>query len=146
MCDNEIPCVMKSFLDYLQTPSLVLGAETKESLAIRAEDFLCAESVGNYVKVIYRSATDGKTLTKIIRTSIKRVEEAVASCPFIIRCHRAFLVNLQKVKEICGNLQGCLLRLDGLKLRIPVSRAYAKRVTELAYGVARVTQFRPQWT
>lgn len=137
---------MKSFLEYLQTPSLILGGETKESLAVRAEDFLCAESVGNYVKVIYRSATDGKMVTKLIRTSMKRVEEAVSSCPYIIRCHHAFLVNLQKVKEIYGNLQGYLLRLDGLKLRVPVSRAYAKRVTELIYGVTRVTQNYPQWT
>ena len=137
---------MKSFLDYVQTPSLVLGGETKESLTVRAEDFLCAESVGNYVKVVYRSATDGRMVAKLIRTSMKRVEAAVASCPYIIRCHRAFLVNLQKVKEICGNLQGYLLKLDGLKLRIPVSRAYAKRVTELIYGVTRVTQFCPQWT
>ena len=137
---------MRSFLDYLQTPSLILGSGTKDSLAIKAEDFLCAESVGNYVKVVYRSATDGRTLTKRIRTSMKHVEEAVASCPYIIRCHRAFLVNLQKVKEICGNLQGFLLRLDGIKPRIPVSRAYAKRVTELIYGVTRVTQYCPQWT
>ena len=56
---------------------------------------------------------------------------AVASAPFIVRCHRAFLVNLHQVVKVDGNSQGYRLRLEGCTEEVPVSRGYAKCVKAL---------------
>lgn len=81
------------------------------------------------MKVDYR--LKGESTRKMLRATMKQAEEAVAACPFIIRCHRAFLVNARKVVKVDGNSQGYRLRLEGDGEEIPVSRAYAKEVKAL---------------
>lgn len=108
---------------------LVFSGGTKDMLEVKAVDFLYAEAEGNYVKVDYR--LKGESTRKMLRATMKQAEEAVAACPFIIRCHRAFLVNVRKVVKVDGNSQGYRLRLEGGGEEIPVSRAYAKEVKAL---------------
>jgi len=94
-------------------------------------DFLYAEAEGNYVRVVFAAAGDGNPVRKLLRITMKQAEETVARCPLIIRCHRAFLVNVQKVVEVYGNSQGCRLRLGGCREEVPVSRACVKQVKAL---------------
>ena len=56
---------------------------------------------------------------------------AGASASFIVRCHRAFLVNLHQVVKVDGNSQGYRLRLEGCAEEVSVSRGYAKSVKAL---------------
>ncbi len=112
---------------------LVFSGGTKEMLEIKAGDFLYAEAKGNYVKVGYRSDSDKekKVTWRLLRATMKQAEEAVSACPFIIRCHRAFLVNIRMVVKVDGNSQGYRLNLEHCEEEIPVSRAYAKEVKAL---------------
>lgn len=110
---------------------LLFAVGTKEMLEVKADDFFYAEAEGNYVKVSYQSEKDGKIVRKLLRATLKQMEEAVATSPFIIRCHRAFLVNVQLVVKVDGNSQGYRLQLEGCQDEIPVSRAYAKEVKAL---------------
>ena len=68
---------------------------------------------------------------RLLRATMKQAEEAVSACPFIIRCHRAFLVNIRMVVKVDGNSQGYKLNLEGCEEEVPVSRAYAKEVKAL---------------
>lgn len=110
---------------------LIFSGGTKEMLEVLADDFLYAEAEGNYVKATYRAEKDGKIIQKLMRATMKQAEETVADCPFIIRCHRAFLVNVQQVVKVDGNSQGYRLQLEGCEEEVPVSRAYAKEVKML---------------
>lgn len=110
---------------------LIFSGGTKEMLEVLADDFLYAEAEGNYVKATYRTEKDGKIIQKLLRATMKQAEETVADCPFIIRCHRAFLVNVQQVVKVDGNSQGYRLQLEGCEEEVPVSRAYAKEVKML---------------
>ncbi len=112
---------------------LVFPGGTKEMLELKAGDFLYAEAKGNYVKVGYRSDSDKekKVTWRLLRVTMKQAEEAVSACPFIIRCHRAFLVNIRMVVKVDGNSQGYKLNLEHCEEEIPVSRAYAKEVKAL---------------
>lgn len=112
---------------------LVFPGGTKEMLELKAGDFLYAEAKGNYVKVGYRSDSDKekKVTWRLLRATMKQAEEAVSACPFIIRCHRAFLVNIRMVVKVDGNSQGYKLNLEHCEEEIPVSRAYAKEVKAL---------------
>lgn len=82
----------------------------------------------------YLSPKDNRPVSKLLRLTMKQAEASVASAPFIIRCHRAFLVNLHQVIKVDGNSQGYRLRLDGCADEVPVSRAYAKEVKGLIEG------------
>lgn len=110
---------------------LAFSGSTKDVLEVKVADFLFAEAEGNYVKVNCRSAKDGKVSRKLLRATMKQAEDAVAAFPSIIRCHRAYLVNVRAVVRVDGNSQGYRLWLEGCEDEIPVSRAYAKEVKSL---------------
>lgn len=117
--------------------TLLFTGGAKERLEVSAADFLYAEAEGNYVKLSYRSEKEGKVVCKLLRITMKQAEEAVAAVPFLIRCHRAFLVNIQKVVRVDGNSQGYRLRLEGCEEEVPVSRAYAKEVKTLIENLVK---------
>lgn len=110
-------------------PLVFLGG-TREMLEMDAMSFLYAESEGNYVRLHYLSPHDQKQTSKLLRLTMKQAE-ASASAPFIVRCHRAYLVNLRRVNKVDGNSQGCRLRLEGCLDEVPVSRSYVKKVQTL---------------
>ena len=116
-----------------QSPSsqLFFSGGMKESLEIDARSFLYAEAEGNYVCLHYLSPKDNRPVSKLLRLTMKQAEAAIASAPFIVRCHRAFLVNLHQVTKLEGNSQGYRLRLEGCVDEVPVSRGYAKEVKAL---------------
>lgn len=112
-----------------RTPLHFTGT-TKEALEIDAESFLYAEAEGNYVRIAYRKKPYAEVKKKLLRATMKQVEEATQECHFVLRCHRAFLVNIRQVTRVDGNSQGYRLLLDGCTEEVPVSRAYAKPLKE----------------
>lgn len=114
--------------DEIYSGFLTFCGSSKEILEIEVDSFFYAEAEGNYVKITGRLNKDGKVGQKLLRATMKQVEGAIIDAPFIIRCHRAYLVNIRKVIKVDGNSQGYRLRLDGCEEEVPVSRAYAKEV------------------
>lgn len=100
----------------------------KETLELDINEFLCAEANGNYVNISYTGG--GKTRKKVLRSTIKQMEEVFDEFPFVVRCHRAFLVNINAIDQVKGNSQGYRLLVSGIEEEIPVSRAYAKQVKD----------------
>lgn len=108
---------------------LVFSGGAKDVLKVDADTLLYIEAEGNYICVVYRDA--GKLHQRLLRGTMKQAEEATGACPYILRCHRAFLVNVRAVVKVDGNSQGYRLRLDDCKDEVPVSRGYAKEVQNL---------------
>lgn len=115
-----------SFKEPVKNRMLEFYGSTKEQLIIEAGDLMYVEADGNYIKVVYRKA-DGVG-RKLLRCTMKQAEGTVVDCPFIIRCHRAFLVNIRWVVKVDGNSQGFRLSLQGCEEEVPVSRAYTDEV------------------
>lgn len=108
---------------------ITLTGSTKESIIVKPEDILYIEATGNYVNVHYKK--DGKTIYKLLRTTIKQVEEALQNQPFFVRCHRTFIVNTDKISNVNGNAQGYKLSLYDTTEEIPVSRTYLKDIKDI---------------
>lgn len=106
----------------------------KEELSFCPADFVYAESDGNYV--VFHILKNNDLKKEIIRNSISNIEQQLSEVPHIIRTHRAFIVNLKKVKSKQGNILGYQLRLSGTDVIIPVSRNNIRRFDE-AFPVAR---------
>ncbi len=92
----------------------------KEHLSFYPEEFLYAESEGNYV--IFHLIKQGKQTNVTIRNSISNIETQLSTFPNFMRTHRAFIVNLHKITTRKGNALGYQVSLSGCSVRVPVSR------------------------
>jgi DNA-binding LytR/AlgR family response regulator len=73
--------------------------------------------------------SDDKIKNTLIRNTVTKIIEYLDSDK-IIRCHRAYIINLDFVKRIEGNAQGLKLNLSNSENVIPVSRKYVDVVRE----------------
>jgi hypothetical protein len=93
----------------------------KEELKFYPSEFLYAESDGNYV--IFYLKRDELVKKEVIRNSINSIEQQLSEIPYFLRIHRAFIVNLKKVRSKHGNTLGYQIKLTGIDSKIPVSRS-----------------------
>lgn len=108
--------------------AIVLKGTTSDSVTIPLADFLYAEAVGNYVKVYQWS--DNELRTDMIRATMKQVEGDLQASRSVVRCHRAFLVNLQQVEQIVTRSGAMHLLIRHNHDSIPVSRSNVAQVKE----------------
>ena len=96
--------------------------------SILLEDILYLEAADNYVTIYY---IDNDKITKyLIRNSLKNLEQRLQPRN-IMRCHRSYMVNFEKVKIMRKEKGGLFLELDtDYKFSLPVSRTYVARVIE----------------
>lgn len=102
------------------TLTLVADNE-KDTLTLDPADLLYIESSDNYCTVVYRK--DGKLTKPLLRSSLSRMAGQV-NVPHIVRCHRSYIVNLDRVERVTGNAQGYKLHLAEGLATVPVSRQY----------------------
>ena len=107
---------------------LNLTGSTNEHVTLKISDLLYIEAVGNYVKVC--QLHDGEAQTNMLRATMKQMEDALQAYPMIVRCHRAFLVNLGQVEQI-SNSRAMQLVMRHIHDAIPVSRSNVTRLKEL---------------
>jgi hypothetical protein len=104
----------------------LLAENERDQLVLSLDDLWYIESADNYAVVVHR---EGERLRKsTLRGSLRRLEEQLAPAGVVIRCHRSYLVNLQKVDSVSGNAQGYRLTLYQFGVEVPVSRQYGASV------------------
>lgn len=85
------------------------------------EDFICAQSMENYCTLYFLENQEIKKL--LIRVSLSSVLKQIET-DSIKKCHRSYIVNLRKVRNLKGNAQGYKLNLQEIDFDIPVSRSF----------------------
>ena len=106
--------------------ALTLTGTTNESVTLQMADLLYVEAVGNYVKVCH--LREGKVHTDMLRATMKQTEETLRHYPMIVRCHRAFLVNLGQVEQIVSRSGSTQLLIKHCRESLPVSRSNMAQV------------------
>jgi len=112
-----------------QDSQITLEGNTNESVSLEISDLFYIEAVGNYVKVV--SKLDGEVHTTMLRATMKQMEDALQAYPMIVRCHRAFMVNLGQVEQISSNSRAMQLVIRQTHDAIPVSRSNVNKLKEL---------------
>ena len=105
---------------------LTLTGTTNESVTLQISHLLFIEAVGNYVKVTH--LRDGQVHTDMLRATMKQMEETLQGYPMIVRCHRAFLVNLGQVEQIVSHAGSTQLVIKHCHESLPVSRSNMAQV------------------
>jgi hypothetical protein len=100
-----------------------------ESLEISVDDLLFIKSADNYVEVYF---TENQTIQKrLLRNTLKSIDEELKEHGNFFRCHKSYLINLDKIIKVNGNAQGYRFKLKLGDIEIPVSRQYNERIHEL---------------
>lgn len=95
-------------------------------LSVQSDQLLYLESADNYVKIHFLSK--GKITHFMLRNSLKNLDESLANTS-MIRCHRSYTVNFDKVKVLRKEKDGIYLAMDEENIPdIPVSKTYMERV------------------
>ena len=93
-----------------------------EKLVMAPEAFILVKSAENYVEIIYR---ENQTIQKkLLRSTMRSIEDQLRSNPDIVRCHRTCIVNTGSGIKMLRTAQGIKLRIPGYDEEIPVSRQY----------------------
>lgn len=109
-----------------QTDTIVLsGSNRDEELHTSLDELLFVRAEGNYVE-IYTSLNSNRA--HLLRSTLSSIEDTLQFYPQLIRSHRSYIVNIEKVEGIQGNAQGLRLVLGPDDLKIPVSRTYLQTV------------------
>lgn len=122
--------------DSVQIPEPLSGAQSALNLLIEAstfttpkwemplEEFVYAVAEDNYTTVHFqRSGEPGR---RLLRLSLKGLEEQLGSHPEIVRCHRSYLINRTHLIAAEGNARSLYLRLRHAEASIPVSRKLSR--------------------
>lgn len=112
-----------------QDENVTLSGSTKDSLTVIPENIIYIEASGNYTEVHY---IDKEIIhNKLLRATIRQMEEQLQPYSTLIRCHRAFIVNVNQIRNVKGNAQGYKLNLHHITTEVPVSRTYIKNLREV---------------
>ena len=112
-----------------QDSKITLEGNTNEHVTLEISDLLYIEAVGNYVKVCQLQGNE--VHANMLRATMKQMEDSLQAYPMIVRCHRAFMVNLGQVEQISSNSRAMQLVMRHSHDAIPVSRSNVNKLKEL---------------
>ena len=135
---RELNEKLKTLMEEVSTPLphregaeeslLLLRGTTNESVTLQISHLLYIEAVGNYVKVSH--LRDNRVHADMLRATMKQMEETLQGYPMIVRCHRAFLVNLSQVEQIISHSGSTQLIVKHCHESLPVSRSNMSTIKE----------------
>ena len=112
-----------------QDSKITLEGNTNEHVTLEVSNLLYIEAVGNYVKVCQLQGNE--VHTSMLRATMKQMEDLLQAYPMIVRCHRAFMVNLGQVEQISSISRAMQLVMRHSHDAIPVSRSNVNKLKEL---------------
>lgn len=110
-----------------QKQVLIQGNAQNAQLMLCPDDIIYIESMANYADIAYICGDSTRHTT--LRITLKQLREQLAEADYLVQCHRAFLVNLNFVRNLSVRSAGSYeLELFGLDKKVPVSRANADKM------------------
>ena len=115
--------------DEQPTACIIKGNTNNAVLEVIPEHIVYVESMSNYTDICFLE--DDCLRHHSLRITMKQLRESLCSYPFLIPCHRAFLVNLNFVVSISGRPSTrCSLQMFQVEKPIPVARSYTKEILD----------------
>jgi hypothetical protein len=105
-------------------------------LSVFIDNLLYIESAENYATIHYINKS--KVSHFLIRNSLKWMEENLITDTPLVRCHRSYIINLDKIKVMKKTKDGIFVEFDTINIPdIPVTKTYYAKVMEKfsAYSV-----------
>jgi len=102
--------------------------KTKDKFDIELSNILYFQSDDNYVNIFYLH--EGNLSKRLMRITLSQIEKQLDGFDQIVRCHRSFVVNLDKVTNVEGKSQHYSFVIPQLPNSIPVSKTFPKSIID----------------
>lgn len=109
---------------------LLKGENKDERLLLKRKQVLFIQAMENYVEIHYL----GKNHVPCSITFRQTLSKIFIQLPFLIKCHRSYLVNMDHVEEILGNSQKAMLSFGKLEQQIPLSKTLYKSIKDIYWS------------
>jgi hypothetical protein len=107
----------------------IQGENNKVVFAIDSNQIVFVKSSGNYLEINYLHG--GRTAKELLRMSLKELEAKIKDTP-LIKIHRSYLVNTQKISSFKKTRKGYELKLQHfVDEALPVSSGFKEHFEEL---------------
>lgn len=107
----------------------LISENESDNFRIQVSEIVFFKSADNYVEVGFHEGSEIKK--KMIRNTLKNVENQLREFNNFIRTHRSSIVNIQYIQKLHKNFNTYWLTLDGTQETVPVSRQYLMAVKNL---------------
>jgi len=114
----------------LKTPDIVNLTDYAGTVkfTVKIENIYFIKAEGNYVKVFYNNK--GGISSFVLRNKIQSVEDSLMGTP-LMRCHRTYIVNINKIKVIRTEEDSCFIDFDQKELEtVPISKTYNEKIVK----------------
>ena len=106
----------------IRPPVEIVAENRSEKLVVEAEALILVRSAENYVEILFRE--NDEVQKKLMRATMKSIEDQLSGFAEMVRCHRTCIVNTRMVEKLHRGAQGIKLRIVDYEEEIPVSRQY----------------------
>ncbi len=98
-------------------------------LSVKLDNLYYIKAEDNYINVYYQRS--GDIASYMLRCKMKTIEDNCVDSSSLMRCHRSYIVNINKVSVLHNEADGFVIDFEREGLEsIPVSKTYSKRVLE----------------
>lgn len=114
--------------DYLNKSVEFISENLNENFIISIAEVAFIRSADNYVEILY---LEGDTLKKkLLRNTLKNIEQQIKQYSNFLRCHRICIVNIHFIEKINRKNESHWLTIKGFSGQLPVSRQYLLKLKE----------------
>ena len=98
-------------------------------LSVKLDNLYYIKAEDNYINVYYQR--NGAIASYMLRCKMKTIEDNCVDSSSLMRCHRSYIVNIDKVSVLHNEADGFIIDFEKEGLdSIPVSKTYSNRVLE----------------
>lgn len=120
---------VEEFRNDYQNKSIEFSSDYgNEKLTLPIADVVLLKSADNYVEIIYLEENNLKK--KLIRNTLRNIEQQIRPYSNFIRCHRTAIVNIYHIEELNLKYSNYFLSIREYDEQIPVSRQYLLKIRE----------------
>ena len=107
----------------------ILSSNKTERLKLKTDQIVLIRSSDNYIEIFFLQKD--KLESRLIRNTLKNIENQVMERDNFIRCHRTAIVNINYIDRLIRNYSGHFLKVHHFTEKVPVSRTYLNIIREV---------------
>jgi len=115
--------------NYMNQPVVFTSDNGADTIKLMNSDVAFIRSADNYVEVVYLETDEFKR--KLIRNTMKGIEQQIKAYSNFIRCHRICIVNIHFIEKLNKSNDSYHISIRGYEEKLPVSRQYLLRLKEI---------------
>jgi len=111
-----------------QNELLLIEKEIIQKQVQKYQDVALIKSADNYVEIVYKEGEHLKK--KLLRNTMRNIEQQIKSYSNFIRCHRICIVNTYYIEKLNRKYNNHWLTIKEYQEQIPVSRQYLLKLKD----------------